>query len=78
LDSDREPLGESDPLDGLIDRRKQAGRCSAGSVLHKDAPGDTVDFPFKGLIMITHRHRTIPRAGLRLILHVPAMPRVHY
>jgi len=23
-------------------------------VLHKDAPGDTVDFPFKGLIMVTH------------------------
>ncbi len=55
MDSDREPLGESNPIDGLVDRRKQAGRRSARTVLHKDAPGDTVDFPFKGLIMVTHQ-----------------------
>ena len=53
-DSDRKALGQSDPIYGLVDRRKQACRRSARTVLHEDAPGDAVDFSFKGLIMVTH------------------------
>ena len=44
-------MREPDPINRLIDRCQQTGGIPAGTILHKDSPGDALYGSFKRLVM---------------------------